>query len=148
MEGTVNGRATLVAAYLPDNVNKRKTIYINNNINYLARDGTNVLGLIAQKHIKVPKHAPTNLVIDATLLAQNGRVFRNIYYPRRITDSIEVFGGIITNQVWTWTWVDNGGNTVDGYDHTNSIYDPQVTFSPPPSFPTTGQYQFISWDEY
>ena len=148
VEGTVNGRATLVAAYLPDNVNKRKTIYINNNINYLARDGTNVLGLIAQKHIKVPKHAPTNLVIDATLLAQNGRVFRNIYYPRRITDSIEVFGGIITNQVWTWTWVDNGGNTVDGYDHTNSIYDPQVTFSPPPSFPTTGQYQFISWDEY
>jgi len=147
VEGTVNGRATLVAATLPDQISKRKTIYINNNLNYLARDGSHILGLIAQKDVKVPRYAPTNLVIDATLLAQNGRVFRNLYSSRRVTNNIEIYGGIITNQVWTWTWV-SGSTTVDGYDHTNSIYDPQVTFSPPPSFPNTGQYEFISWDEY
>lgn len=146
VEGIVNGRATLVAANLPDNLNKRKTIHINGNINYLARDGNHILGLIGQKHVKVPRHAPTDLTIDAILLAQNGRVFRNLYDPRLITNSITVYGGIITNQVWTWTWVDAAG-TIDGYDATYSIYDSQTTFAPPPSFPTTGEYTFISWEE-
>ncbi|MEA2065217.1 MAG: hypothetical protein U9O66_02890 [Patescibacteria group bacterium] len=146
VEGTVNGRATLVAARLPDNPNKRKTVHINGNINYLARDGSHILGLIGQKHVKVPRHAPADLTIDAILLAQNGRVFRNLYLPRRVTNSITVYGGIITNQVWTWTWV-GGSGTVDGYNTTNSIYDSQTTFAPPPSFPTTGEYTFISWEE-
>lgn len=147
VEGTINGRATLVAADLPDNPNKRKTIYINNNINYLARDNNHILGLIAQKNIKVPRYAPTNLTIDAILLAQNGRVFRNLYSSHRITNNIEVYGGIITNKVWTWTWVYGSGATADGYNTTNSIYDSDVTFAPPPSFPNTGEYAFISWEE-
>jgi hypothetical protein len=146
VEGTVKGRVTLVAAKLPDNVNTRKTIHINNNINYLARDGTNILGLVAQKHIKVPRHAPTNLNIDAILLAQNGRVFRNYYASPSIKNSIQVYGGIITNNTWTWTWT-NSGVVIDGYSNTASTYDNQVLFSPPPSFPTTGEYSFISWDE-
>ncbi|MCK5459586.1 hypothetical protein KAI52_00550 [Candidatus Parcubacteria bacterium] len=146
VEGTVNGRATLVAAALPDNPNKRKTIHINGNINYLARDGSHILGLVGQKHIKVPRHAPTDLTIDAILLAQNGRVFRNLYDSILIKNSITVYGGIITNQIWTWTWVDATG-TIDGYNATHSIYDSQTTFAPPPSFPTTGEYTFISWEE-
>jgi hypothetical protein len=146
VEGTVKGRVTLVAAKLPDNVNTRKTIHINNNINYLARDGTNILGLVAQKHIKVPRHAPTNLNIDAILLAQNGRVFRNYYANPSIKNSIQVYGGIITYNTWTWTWT-NSGVVIDGYSNTASTYDNQVLFSPPPSFPTTGEYSFISWDE-
>jgi len=150
VEGTVNGRATLVAARLPDNINKRKTIYINNNINYLARDGNHILGLIAQKHIKIPQHAPTDLVIDAILLAQNGRCFRNYYCCEPSCDvknSIEVYGGIITNQIWTWSWADGTGATIDGYNTTTSIYDSNATYAPTPSFPTTGEYVFISWEE-
>lgn len=147
VEGTVNGRVTLVAARLPDNVNQRKSIIINNNINYLARDGNHILGLIAQKHVKVPRYAPTDLTIDAILLAQNGRVFRNRYWTPLIKNNIEVYGGIITNQTWTWTWVDGAGNTTDGYQNTVSIYDRNGYYSPPPSFPTTGEYVFISWEE-
>ncbi|MCG2690653.1 hypothetical protein L6249_01105, partial [Candidatus Parcubacteria bacterium] len=147
VEGAVNGRVTLVAARLPDNVNQRKSIIINNNINYLARDGNHILGLIAQKHVKVPRYAPTDLTIDAILLAQNGRVFRNQYNTPLIKNSIEVYGGIITNQTWTWTWVDGLGNTTDGYQNTVSIYDSNAYYSPPPSFPTTSEYVFISWEE-
>lgn len=146
VEGIVKGRVTLVAAKLPDNSSTRKTIFINNNITYLARDGTNILGLIAQKHVKVPRHAPSTLNIDGILLSQYGRVFRNLYNSPLIKDTISVYGGIITNQTWTWTWV--SGNTVtDGYRYTVSTYDSQVTFSPPPSFPTTNEYTFISWYE-
>ena len=142
VEGTVNGRATLIAARLPDNVNKRKSIYIPNNINYLARDGNHSLGLIGQKHVKVLGDAPTDLIIDAILLAQNGRCFRTAYWPQKTKNSIEVYGSIITNQIWTWSFV--GGY---GYTNTTSIYDSYVTYAPPPSFPTTGEYAFISWEE-
>lgn len=151
VEGAVNGRATIVAAIVGGTMSQWKTIYINNNINYLAHDGHHILGLIAQKHIKVPRHAPTDLNIDAILLAINGHVFRNLYYPtpvgnRVVKNSITVYGGILSKQDWNWTWV-SGITVVDGYTNTASVYDPQVTYSAPPSFPTTSDYAFISWDE-
>ena len=147
VEGTVNGRVTLASGELPDNPSKRTIIHINDNINYLTRDGTHILGLIAQKHIKVPRHAPTDLTIDAIMLAQNGRVFRNYYETHAIKNSIEVYGGIITNQTWTWAWVNGSGDTTDGYDYTTSIYDSDATFAAPPYFPTTGEYAVITWEE-
>ncbi len=147
VDGIVNGRATLIAARLPDNPNQRKSIIINDNLEYLARDGNNVLGLIAQQDIKVPKHAPTNLTIDAILLAQNGRCFRNYYLLHKIGNNIEIYGSIITNKLWTWSWVNNFNTVIDGYLNTTSIYDSNVIFSPPPFFPNTGEYDFISWEE-
>lgn len=147
VEGTVNGRVTLVAATLPAQVNKYRSIIINSNIQYAARDGSHILGLIAQKDVKVPKHAPTDLTIDGFLLAQYGRVFRNQYDPAATRSKIEIYGGILTNQTWTWSWADGAGVIFDGYASSTSIYDPLATFSPPPSFPTSGEYAAISWSE-
>lgn len=150
VDGIVNGRVTLGAGTFPDNANKRRSIFINGNLQYLARDGNNSLGLIAQKDIKIPRDTPpcnitnSKLTVDAILLAQNGRVFRNYYSSHTKCFSIEIYGGIITNQTWTWSW---DSPVTDGYINTNSIYDPNVTYSPPPSFPTSGEYTFISWEE-
>jgi len=147
VEGVINGRFTLVSAAFPEIPSTYTSITINDNITYLSRDGNNSLGIIAQKHVKVPKYAPDTLTIDAIMLAQNGRVFRNLYWPYVVQSDIIVYGGIITNNVWTWTWVNSNGNTVDGYDQTTSIYDNDAAFTPPPSFPNTGEYTFISWEE-
>lgn len=146
VEGTVNGRVTLGAGTFPDNASKRRSIFIKDNLRYLARDGSNSLGLMAQQDVKILKNAPSNLVIDGILLAQNGRVFRNYYETHALKNNIEVYGGIITNQTWTWSWT-SGGSVIDGYATSNSIYDPNLTYSPPPSFPTSGEYAFISWEE-
>ncbi len=149
VEGTLNGKVTLASAKFPDSASTNTSIIINNNIQYLARDGNHSLGLIAQKNIKVPRHAPNNLYIDGILLAQKGRVYRANYcwwWQRSIKNYIEVYGGIITNKIWTWSWV-SGSNTVDGYRNTMSIYDSKLMFEPPPSFPTSSQYEFISWEE-
>jgi len=148
VEGTVNGKITLASARFPDQASSNTTIYINDNINYLARDGNHALGLIAQKHVLVPRHAPCDLTIDAVMLAQKGHVMRHYYYNQRVCDSIEVYGGIITNTVWTWSWVYcDTCPVIDGYTNTLSIYDSSLTYNPPPSFPTTGEYTFISWEE-
>jgi hypothetical protein len=61
VEGTINGRVTVVAAKLPYNSSTAPTIYIPNNIIYAAKDGSSVLGLIAQKDIVVTYHAPNNI---------------------------------------------------------------------------------------
>lgn len=147
VEGEINGRITVASAEFPDVPNKNTNIIINNNINYVSRNGDHILGLIAQKNVKVPKHAPTDLQIDGFLLAQKGRVFRNYYSPRSIKNSIAVYGGIITNKIWTWSWVSGSGAVVDGYRTTNSIYDNDTKYSPPPGFPTSGEYDSISWKE-
>jgi len=145
VEGTINGRVTLVAARFPETSQNDRSIYINNNLNYLDRDGNHVLALLAQKDILIPRYSPTILNIDAVLLAQKGHCFRN-YYSGNILNSITVYGSILSYGVWTWNW-DCGGWICSGYQETTTIFDPYLTYTPPPSFPTTGEYEFISWEE-
>jgi len=88
-------------------------------------------------------------------LAQKGHVFR-YYYPKRnydpyktyaIRDYIETFGSIITNTIWTFTWVDGLGNVVSGYKETEMSYNKDLTYNPPPYFPVSGDYEVVSWEE-
>jgi len=153
VDGIVKGRATLVAAELPEKPNKMKNIIINGNIDYT--DSNSVLGLIAQKDILIPLYSLDNLEIKAALLAQNGHVFRYYYPPwssepyktYAIRNQIRTFGSIITNTIWTFTWVDEDNNVVSGYRNTEMNYDPNLTYNPPPYFPTAGEYEFLNWEE-
>ncbi|MDI6883304.1 MAG: hypothetical protein QMC93_02415 [Patescibacteria group bacterium] len=153
VEGDIKGRTTVVAARLPDIPDKNAKIIIPNNINYF--DKNSVLGLIAQKNILIPLYSPNNLEIKAALLAQKGHVFR-YYYPKwryepyktyAIRNYIETYGSIITNTIWTFTWVDSGNNVVSGYQETEMAYNSDLTYNPPPYFPVTGEYEIVSWEE-
>ena len=153
VDGVVKGRAVVVAAELPEKPNKMKNIIINGNIDYA--DSDSVLGLIAQKDILIPLYSPDNLEIKAALLAQNGHVFR-YYYPDwtsepyrtyAVRNNITTYGSIITNMIWTFSWVDGGGNVVSGYRTTEMNYDSHLTHNPPPYFPTAGEYEFLGWEE-
>ena len=44
-------------------------------------------------------------------------------------------------------WLDDNGQVTSGYQQGESSYDKNLLYAPPPHFPTTGQYQFISWEE-
>jgi len=48
---------------------------------------------------------------------------------------------------WTWTWADGAGTSFAGYDNTLTIYNNNLTFSPPPSFPTSENFEVLSWEE-
>lgn len=145
VEGTVNGRATVVAAQLPYNSSTAPTIYIPNNIIYDIKDGSSVLGLIAQKDIIVTYHAPNDIEIDAAIISQNGGT-QFFYYPGNIKNSITIYGAIMTFSQWTWTYVDGAMNNVSGYSNTYSNYDSNLLYGPPPSFPLSSLgYQLLSW---
>lgn len=153
VSGQVNGRVTVAAAKLPDGSGTPYDIIIHDDITYYPSRGSgSVLGLIAQQDILVDLYSPDNLVIDAALMAQNGHIFRYYYYPSyypsdTVKSFIETYGTIITNTTWTWSWVDGSGNIVSGYENSESIYDPDLLYTPPPFFPTTDDYEFISWEE-
>lgn len=145
VEGTVSGRVLVAAARLPYNVNTAPSILIPNNILYTAKDGTVTLGLLAQKDILVTYFAPATLEIDAALIAQNGSVQR-YYFPGNIKTSITTFGSLMSFGVWTWSWVDGSGTVTSGYVNTNTTYDANLLYAPPPNFPLSSQgYQQISW---
>ena len=145
VEGTVNGRATVAAGMLPYNPNTAPSIYIPNSITYAAKDGSDVLGLIAQNNIALTYHAPADMEVDAVLVAENGSV-QFFYYPDNVKDILTVFGSIITYGQWTWTWLNGQGQPQAGYETTYDTYDANLLYNPPPSFPLSNSgYQLLSW---
>lgn len=146
VEGVVNGRVTLAASRFSQDSGEYTRIIINNNLTYVARDGSSVLGLMAEGDVLVPRHAPGYLTIDAVMLSQKGHVYAREYALHAVKQKIEVYGSIITDLFWTWSYV-NGSYHVDGYNTTVTIYDNHLTYSPPPFFPTEENFEIISWSE-
>lgn len=150
VDGVAIEKATIVAARFPDNPATNASIIINGNITRADPKAT-LIALIAQKNILVPLYSPNVLEIQAVMMAQKGAVQRyyysSSYSPYHTRNRIMVRGSIITNQVWTWSWVSSGGQVISGYQNTESYYEPALIYDPPPFFPTTGDLQFISWEE-
>jgi hypothetical protein len=130
-------------------------ITVNTNLLYTNYDGTDVLSLIAQGNVNSGLYSDLSYRIDAALVADNGRVGRFYYgtncyvgngnnrvnYYDRTT--ITLYGMIATNKRYGFAYTDG-----TGYTNRNIIYDGNLLYGPPPSFPqATNQYQTISWGE-
>lgn len=149
VSGVINGRTTLVAARFPEVAGIRKNIIIPTNITRANPDS--VLALIAQKNILIPLHSPDIMEIEAVLMAQKGRVIRyfypNWYAPYHFRREIRTFGSIISNEIWTFTWIDNVGRVISGFERTKINYDSGLINNSPPHFPVYGEYEIINWRE-
>jgi hypothetical protein len=144
VEGVVSGRVMVAAAKLPYNAATAPSILVPNNITYTVKDGSVTLGLLAQKDILVTYYAPNNLEIDAALIAQNGSAQR-YFFSGNTKNTITIYGALASYGVWTWSW-SSGNSITSGYQNTNTVYDNNLLYAPPPSFPlTTDGYQQISW---
>ena len=149
IEGTVNGRITVVAARFP--VSSYDTnVWINGNITYTQYDGSDSLGLIAQNDIYFIRNLPENFQIDAALMAQTGKIIRHGYFSgcgassEAIKDSLTINGSVISYGKSYWNFNDP---PVSGFITRQINYDTNLLYAPPPFFPTSGEYEFISWKE-
>jgi hypothetical protein len=149
IEGTVsNKRVTVAAANLSSSA--LKSIYLGKDIRYTNyNDCTDMIGLIAQDDIEIYKPSEDDLRIDASLIAQTGRVGRQNYQGGTdvLKDLITIYGAIASNERYGFAWVDNSGNHVGGYENRNIIYDNNLLYCPPPYFPTGSQYEQDLWQE-
>jgi hypothetical protein len=148
VEGQINtARVTLAVGRFPDNSTNRPNITVNSNLLYTNYDGQDVIALISQGNFNVGLGSSDTLRIDAALVAQNGRTGRYYYssscgsgYNR---NTITLYGMIASNLRYGFAYTDG-----TGYDTRDIIYDANLLYGPPPSFPlTSDQYQTVSWEE-
>jgi hypothetical protein len=156
VEGVINGaRVTIANGRFPDNPANRPQLTVNNDLIYTNYDGTDVIALISQGNLNVGLVSDTDLRIDAALVSQNGRVGRYYYEsdcsPYHIRNSITLYGMIATNVRYGFAYAGTsycGGVTNNGYCSRNIIYDANLLYGPPPSFPlTSDHYEILSWEE-
>ncbi len=161
VDGEIDGRVTVVAARPEIWWLQELNIIINNNLTYKNKDGSSILGLISQNNIFIPLHSPDNLTIDAVLLAREGEFSRRYYdsfsKDTYLRDQLNIYGSIITNtSTWRWwggwwwggwRWRSDSGEIVSGYQNVEITYDSHITYDPPPYFLTSGEYEFLSWEE-
>ncbi len=166
VEGTIDtARLTIASGKFPDNPATRTSITVNEDINYTNTDGRDVVALIAQNNINVGLFSSDSLDIDAALMAQNGRVGRYYYTTSCKTsgptvnwygrNTLNLYGMIATNQRYGFSYTGSNwdcggaiGEIGSGYCSRNIVYDANLLYGPPPSFPlTSDQYSTISWEE-
>jgi hypothetical protein len=156
LNGSVMGRVTVAAGRFPDAPSTNADIILNGDITYSdVRDGSRALGVIAQRHALIPwSAAEDRLELDGAFIAQKGRFGRRYYCPSGCNASphilkskLELYGMIASNLSPATAWGDGSGQVISGYRERELTYDPYLLYQPPPHFPTTGNYEFISWEE-
>lgn len=145
LSGTVNGRKVTIAAANMTTTSPSRSVYIPNDIRYTDYDGSDIIGVVGQGDISIPRDSESDLRIDAALLAQLGRVGRPNYGTSDHKSVITIFGMIATNQRYGFAWTN--GTSDWGYDTRNLYYDNNLLYYPPPYFPTGTQYFIDLWEE-
>ncbi len=145
VEGTIDGARITIAAS-PENPLGRAHIIVNNDLRYTHYDGTDVIGLLAQGDFNVGLVSENDLRIDAAIIAQKGRIGRHDYSsgcsPNHLRTQLTTYGMLGSNLRSAFWYGDNG------YQNRDYIYDANLLYGPPPSFPLTSeQYTTISWEE-
>ena len=149
VEGAVNGRITVAAARFPI-VSSNVDVWIPNNIRYTVHDGSDILGLISQNNIFITKDIPNDFYIDGILAAQSGKIIRHGYFnwcggsSGAVKDKFTFNGSIISYYKSYWNF---GVGPESGFIERDLNFDSNALYNPPPYYPTSGEYEFISWTE-
>ncbi len=144
-----SARVTVAAARLGSGVPQTSyaNIIVNRSLQYTNTDGRDVLALIAQNNILTGLKSNTTIRIDAALVAKNGRVGR-FYYSSYcgagyVQSDITLYGMIATNKRYGFSYTDG-----TGYRTRTLLYDGNLFYNPPPSFPLTADsYTLLTWEE-
>ncbi len=148
VRGQINtARVTVASGKFPENPSTQTSIIVNADLLYTNYTGTDVLSLVAQNNITIGMVSDTDLRIDAALMAHNGRIGRYYYRtqcsPYHTRTRITTYGMIGSYARYGFAYTDG-----TGYSDRIIIYDPNLLYSPPPSFPLTADYYTpIFWNE-
>lgn len=153
VEGQINtARVTIASGRFPEAAATNTNIIVNNDIVYSNLDGSDGIGLIAQKNVLIGLISDDNLKIESAMIAQNGGALRYYYRPQcgaiYLRSTLNLFGSTASNKSGSFAYVDGTGNVISGYQNQISSYDANLLYSPPPSFPlTSSQYSTLTWEE-
>jgi len=149
ISGTVKGKYTISAG---GNKSDDGNIYLEDDIVYETNPLTNpssqdMLGIVAENNVYISDNSVNSngINIEAAIYAQNGGFGAENYATRGPSGSINLLGGItqkIRLPVGTFNWK----GIVSGFSKSYR-YDDRLMSSFPPSFPSTGFFEIVSWYE-
>lgn len=143
VSGTLNGQLTM---------GTNRNLVVANNITYADNPRINPnsddkLGLIAERNVVVSSSAPDNVEIDASIMALGNSFIVENWWSGPVKGNLTVYGGIIQRERGpVGTFSGATGQKLSGYSK-DYHYDPRLVNSPPPFYPTTGDYISLSWKE-
>lgn len=143
ISGTLDGELT---------AGTNRNIIVADNILYeddprLNPDSNDVLGLVSEKDVIVSRSAPYNLEVDATVMALDDSFLVESWWEGLPRGTLTLYGGLIQhNRGPIGTFSSVSGRRLSGYSK-DYHYDPRLLESPPPYYPTTGNYVVLSWRE-
>lgn len=156
VEGQIDtARLTIASGRFPEATATNTNIIVNGNLRYTNFDGRDVIGLIAQKHFLVGLKSASDLRVDAAIIAKNGSTQRYYYRsacgPEYLRNSLTLNGMSAPYQrgnAFAWVACGTCTSVISGYNTVTTIYDANLLYTPPPSFPlTSDQYSVLSWEE-
>lgn len=153
-----DGRVTVVAARL--GATGDANLVFANDVIYHSKDGSDVIGGIAENNIEIAPYAGIPLEINGAFIAKDGKfVYRDKYRTTgRPTEGwvngvekFTFFGSVVSNGMWTWSYILCGQDWMkqcwSGFKWNITTYDQNLYYNPPPSFPITNTYDLLSWRE-
>jgi hypothetical protein len=169
---TFHGRVTIASGRLASTT-QSTNITIADQMLYTLKNGSDAIGLVSENDVLLAPYGPSssagsfNYEVDAAALAQSGSVTWPRYYAGtstctkgwvNATQTLTFYGSVATRQDWTWNYQTGGscGSAVkdtttnqwySGIEHTNTNYDYNLLYAPPPSYPITGTYNILNWRE-
>ena len=145
LEGEVKGKITIASADLI-HTSGETDIIIEGDINYTTLDGSDGLGVIAERNILIPPDSPNQLEMRGIYIAQKGRFGRN-HYDSNIRDKLEVYGSIVSNGRVGTQWT-SSGHIVSGYSTRENYNDSNLVYNPPPFISSvTSEFKIVNWEE-
>jgi len=153
LEGTVNGKITIVSADLV-NANIETDVLLMNNIEYSTLDGSDGITVIAEEDVLLPLQVPNDMTIRGIFIAQTGHFGRNYYHAavgynptHAYKNSITVNGTIVSNGRSS-TRYDCSNVYCSGFNTRSNSYDQTQAKDPPPLTPyTSTDFRFVEWRE-
>jgi hypothetical protein len=143
VSGVLNGRLS---------IGTNRNIVVVNNITYADDPRTHpasddMLGLIAEKDVVISQNAPYNVEVDASMLALGNSFLVENWWGIPVKGTLTLYGGIIQRERGpVGTFSSSTGQKLSGYSK-DYHYDTRLIDSPPPFYPTTGDYISLSWKE-
>ncbi len=127
-------------------------IVVANNVTYntdpksdpTSRD---VLGLVAEQNVVISQSAPSDVTIQAAVLALNESVTVENWWQGPPRGTLTVLGGMVQKRRGpVGTFDPNTGLQRSGYSK-HYMYDTRFTDIAPPYYPTTSDYQSALWQD-
>jgi hypothetical protein len=146
IKGVLNGRVT---------VGGKKTVWIDGDLTYAAdpRNGysDDMLGLCADDKLYISDNAENrgpgnNFTLMGAVFSRTDGLWAENYSTRGVEGKMTTVGGMV-QKIGGYTGVFSGNSIIHGFLPGGTYYDERMLNDAPPFFPTTGNFEVVSWFE-